>query len=243
MAEDGFKDRKSTEFRFRGKWWDLDNILDEDQVYDMGDEDRPIKIVVRAGIGRLKDHFGEIDASFGPVQSVQVCDSMVATIECCCQDTWVPSEEEIADGWEPSSRPGRSFGEASGLNCKGVAAKYPISMAEKRGVARALFDLLGIRGAYTEDEAEEFKEEVRKQRKEKKSSKPTAKEEQTNIKEVVAEINHLIEDLKLSEDDKLDEYRNVMGDKELTKKQIAQRATSEVKIKVRDRLRERVKSK
>lgn len=241
------EEHKPIEFVFRGKAWDLWNILDNDHVFESGDDGsgRGYKIVTRAGVGKLIDYFGAIDITFGPIQTANVCGEEVIAIECCAEDMVRNlSQEDLDSGWKLSTRPGRSFGEASSGNCIGIAAKYPVSMATKRGIARAVFDLLGIRDAYSEDEAEEFREEVKERRRSGKTESPPKKETpQETVKEIVAEIAKLIDALNLSEEDKLEEYRSVIGDSSLTKSQIIQRATKDVKIQVRDRLRERAKNK
>lgn len=48
----------------------------------------------------------------------------------------------------------QSFGEVSPENNK---SKFPICMAEKRGLARVVLKMANLAGFYSEDEAEEFK--------------------------------------------------------------------------------------
>jgi hypothetical protein len=58
-----------------------------------------------------------------------------------------------------------STGEASPANCTSVSAKYPWSMAEKRGKDRVILKLIGLHGlVYSEQEAAEFEEEKKNQK-------------------------------------------------------------------------------
>lgn len=246
MAEKEEKEFTPTvwHFLFRGEWHDIRELVGETDIFEMK-EGRGAKIITRPGIGRLIDFFGNIDVSFTKVLEVAMCGERTIAIEACAKDLN-----------HPENRPGRAFGEASPLNLVGFSKKYPVAMAEKRAKARAVLDLLGVRGVYSEDEADEFREEVlarkseapaaeeKKESEEPQEAKKEEKEEKKETaKEVVKDIQTICDKYGFSEEEKLDVYRNVLGDKDLSKSQITLRATIETKKEVRDKLRQLGKSK
>lgn len=223
-----------TEFKFRGDWYDLKDIITEgSHLYEIEDNGSKIKIITRAGTGYLIDFFGNIDVTFGPIQVVHdVCGESLGAVEATATDLLYPE-----------TRKGRAFGEASAKNTFGLAAKYPVAMMEKRAKARAVNDLLGIRGVYSEDEADEFKEAIREfNNKGKKGNvdhkKKGEEKKEESIDDVISEINSIIDDLGEDDEFKLKIYREIIGDGEITVSQIKAKATDNVKVLVRDRLRE-----
>ena len=225
-------EENKTKFTFRNKEYILEDLLEDGDLFDLEGPDGSAqgKIIVRAGIGRLSDKLENIDWHIGPIQQFEFNDVKGMAIECACIDL------EDKDG--PC---GRSFGEASPSNCIGIGSNYPVSMAEKRGKARSLLDLLGIRGVYSEDEAKELKDQVTKQSN-RKSSKKEAKEDTISDKSIVKKINQYVDDLGIGKEGKLNIYRDILGDKTLTLSEIKTQATEDTKKEVLSRLKEKSES-
>lgn len=217
-------------FVFREEEHNLQDLLLPSDLFDLTDDDGEIigKIITRPGIGRLCDKLGDIQFGFGPIQTFEFNGETVVAIEVECQDLRSKS----------MNRYGRDFGEASMHNCNGVGGDYPVSMAVKRGKARALIDLLGIRGVYSEDEAKEFKDQVKKGKGKGKNGNGNTEPE--NEREVVGKINEIVDKLGLSVEDKLNIYREVLQDDELSAAEIRIKAGIKVKKAVLSKLEEKL---
>lgn len=80
----------------------------------------------------------------------------------------------IATGWVGEGQSEWSIGEAViGQNYKvsGKMAAYPYAMAEKRAKDRVILKLAGLHGAYSEEEADDFKQEAKPEEQKIPSSK------------------------------------------------------------------------
>tara|TARA_R100000700_G_scaffold34282_1_gene42300 strand:- start:960 stop:1376 length:417 start_codon:yes stop_codon:yes gene_type:complete len=123
--------------------------LEKDDIFILkfGSKEKPI--ITRSGIQKIQNKLG-----------AQV-NFKLEKISDDCRYAVVLATGVLFDGNEnnPQPRPKimiQSFGEASPKNCSNP---YPVAMAEKRALARTILKLANLHGFYSEDEAEEFKNE------------------------------------------------------------------------------------
>jgi hypothetical protein len=111
------------------------------------------KIITRSGVDLIQSS-ANIRIRYEPVASL--CDITSGVVAIKAYGTRYDTKGEIVAEIE-------TFGEASPANNKNA---YPVAMAEKRAMSRAVLKLAGLykNGFFSEDESDDFSAFVRKQR-------------------------------------------------------------------------------
>lgn len=210
-------------FRYCDRDHDLNEIVGKENIFLMKGSKSNF-IITTKGITKLQHFFPEIDISFGSIQQVFLGDTgEILALEGVGRNNKVPEAPVI-----------RTFGEVNVKNIKTVDNIYPIATLESRTKNRVLLKMLGLTDLISEEELNDVNAtnwETKNQ--------VIDRDSEHQISETIVEIKQLASDLNLSESSRMDVYKDVLRNPNLTVEQIADSLTLEVVTKVRNILQEK----
>jgi hypothetical protein len=220
-------------FKYRGDEHDLTEIVGKENLpkAETGDD----HIITKDGMKLLMQHFPYIDCTFGPLQAVKFDGSDHLALEACAYNKM--------DGDTPYGI-GRSFGEISVRNADGeFGLRFPICTLENRARNRAMLRHLGITGLVSEEELAPDRENQYDKSTTEEETPPKEIDPEKPSQEIIKlnrEIKEFASTLNLSNEKRLDVYREVLENKELEVNEIKGKMTPEVMKEVHTRLKKRV---
>lgn len=212
-------------FTFHGQEYDLENIVGKDNILRLKKDSESITIT-NDGILILQHKFPSIDIRFGNIQSCKIDGVDVLALE------------GIGTDREDNSFPTiRRFGEISTKNAKDLGLTFPVSTLEWRTKNKVMIHMLGLTDTFDEEslDAASMAEAVKTSENKEDDSK--------DVEKWMSTIKVLSSVHNLSNKERLDAYRSILGTPDLDADQIREKLDPAICKKVYTYIKDKYEQK
>lgn len=199
-------------FKFHDQEYDLEEVVGKDTILQLRKDSNDVMLTNDAML-KLQHKFPSIDIQFG---SIQICMMNGAEV--------LALEGKGIDRDKPDSPIIRRFGEISTKNSKDLGLTFPVATLESRTRNRVMIAMLGLTGTFDEESVDAATKASVVSREATKEAE--VKDGDLNV--WISNVKTLCSSLNLTNEQRMDAYREVLGDNSSTPEQIGNKLTVEV---------------